>query len=102
MLYLIAQYFYDSYMGGLCVMDWYDILIGVALLIAAIVIIGIILLQEGRRQGIAGAISGGADTFLSKSKAHSLSEKLRRLTKYIALIFILLVIAANVVCILLK
>ena len=88
-------------MGGLCVMAWYDILIGAALLIAAIVIIGIILLQEGRRQGIAGAISGGADTFLSKSKAHSLSEKLRRLTKYVALIFILLVIAANVVCILL-
>ncbi|MBR4867639.1 MAG: preprotein translocase subunit SecG [Clostridia bacterium] len=82
-------------------MAWYDILIGAALLIAAIVIIGIILLQEGRRQGIAGAISGGADTFLSKSKAHSLSEKLRRLTKYVALIFILLVIAANVVCILL-
>ncbi|MBQ6818631.1 MAG: preprotein translocase subunit SecG [Clostridia bacterium] len=82
-------------------MEWYDILIGVALLIAAIVIIGIILLQEGRRQGIAGAISGGADTFLSKSKAHSLSEKLRRATKYVALIFILLVIAANVICILL-
>ncbi len=82
-------------------MEWYDILIGVALLIAAIVIIGIILLQEGRRQGIAGAISGGADTFLSKSKAHSLSEKLRRATKYVALIFILLVVAANVVCILL-
>lgn len=82
-------------------MEWYDILIGAALLIAAIVIIGIILLQEGRRQGIAGAISGGADTFLSKSKAHSLSEKLRRATKYVALIFILLVIAANVICILL-
>ena len=55
-------------------MAWYDILIGAALLISAIVIIGIILLQEGRRQGIAGAISGGADTFLSKSKAHSLSK----------------------------
>ncbi len=82
-------------------MAWYDILIGVALLLSAIVIIGVILLQEGRRQGIAGAISGGADTFLSKSKAHSVSEKLRRLTKYIALVFILLVIAANAVCILL-
>ena len=82
-------------------MEWYDIIIGVALLLSAIVIIGVILLQEGRRQGIAGAISGGADTFLSKSKAHSVSEKLRRLTKYIALVFILLVVAANAVCILL-
>lgn len=81
-------------------MQWYEILLGVALLLAAIVIIGIILLQEGRRQGIAGAISGGADTFLSKSKAHSLSEKLRSMTKYIALVFILLVIAVSVISLL--
>ena len=81
-------------------MALYEILIGVALLLSAFIIIGVILLQEGRRQGIAGAISGGADTFLSKSKAHSLSEKLRRATKYIAIIFCLLVIAANVISIL--
>ncbi|MBR3844918.1 MAG: preprotein translocase subunit SecG [Clostridia bacterium] len=81
-------------------MAWYEILIGVLLLLSALVIIAIILLQEGRRQGIAGAVSGGADTFLSKSKAHSLSAKLRRITKYIAIIFILAVIAANAVSIL--
>ncbi len=81
-------------------MAWYEILIGALLLISALVIIAVILLQEGRRQGIAGAISGGADTFLSKSKAHSLSAKLRRLTKYIAIIFILAVIATNAISIL--
>ncbi len=81
-------------------MAWYEILIGALLLIAALVIIAVILLQEGRRQGIAGAISGGADTFLSKSKAHSLSAKLRRITKYIAIIFILAVIATNAISIL--
>ena len=81
-------------------MAWYEILIGVALLLAAFVIIGVILLQEGRRQGIAGAISGGADTFLSKAKAHSLSDKLRHATKYVAIVFVLLVIAANAVSLL--
>ncbi len=81
-------------------MAWYEILIGALLLISALVIIAVILLQEGRRQGIAGAISGGADTFLSKSKAHSLSAKLRRITKYIAIIFILAVIATNAISIL--
>ena len=81
-------------------MAWYEILIGVLLLLSALVIIAIILLQEGRRQGIAGAVSGGADTFLSKSKAHSLSAKLRRITKYIAIIFILAVIATNAISIL--
>ncbi len=81
-------------------MAWYEIVIGALLLISALVIIAVILLQEGRRQGIAGAISGGADTFLSKSKAHSLSAKLRRITKYIAIIFILAVIATNAISIL--
>ena len=76
-----------------------EIIVGSLLLIFALVIIGVILLQEGRRQGIAGAISGGAETFLSKGKAHSLSAKLRRLTKYIAIIFVLAVIAANVIAI---
>ena len=81
-------------------MAWYEIVIGALLLISALVIIAVILLQEGRRQGIAGAISGGADTFLSKSKAHSLSAKLRRITKYIAIIFILAVVATNAISIL--
>ncbi len=78
-------------------MQWYEIVLGAALILFAVIIIGIILLQEGRRQGIAGAISGGAETFLSKSKARSISEKLRRVTKYVAIIFMLLVIAVAVV-----
>lgn len=78
-------------------MMWYELVLGVALLLFAVIIIGIILLQEGRRQGIAGAISGGAETFLSKSKARSVSEKLRRITKYVAIVFMLLVVAATVI-----
>ncbi len=78
-------------------MMWYELVLGVALLLFAVIIIGIILLQEGRRQGIAGAISGGAETFLSKSKARSVSEKLRRITKYVAIVFILLVVASTVI-----
>ncbi len=78
-------------------MMWYEVVLGVALLLFAVIIIGIILLQEGRRQGIAGAISGGAETFLSKSKARSVSDKLRRITKYVAIIFMLLVVAATVI-----
>ena len=81
-------------------MAWYEIILAIALLIFALVIIAVVLLQEGRRYGIAGAISGGADTFLSKNKARTLSAKLQRLTKYIAIVFILLVIASTVVSVL--
>ena len=79
-----------------------EILLGAFLIIFALVIIAVILLQEGRRSGVAGAVSGGADTFLSKNKAHTLSSKLQRITKYITIIFMLLVIAADVISILSK
>ena len=81
-------------------MPWYEIVLGIALLLCALLIIAIIILQEGRRSGIAGAISGGADTFLSKNKARTLSAKLQRITKYVAAIFIVLVILSTVLSIL--
>ena len=80
-------------------MSWYEYVVGALLLIFALIIIAVILLQEGKRSGVAGAVSGGADTFLSKNKAHTLSAKLQKLTKYIAIIFILLVIAVDVISI---
>ena len=62
----------------------------------------IVLMQSGKSAGLSGSISGGADTFLSKNKAHTLSAKLQRVTKYITIIFMLLVIAADVISILSK
>lgn len=79
-----------------------EIILGALLIIFALIIIAVILLQEGRRSGIAGAVSGGADTFLSKNKAHTLSAKLQKITKYIAIIFILLVVAVDIISILSK
>ena len=77
-----------------------EIILGVLLILFALVIIAVILLQEGRRSGVAGAVSGGADTFLSKNKAHTLSAKLQKITKYITIVFMLLVIAADVISVL--
>ncbi len=76
-----------------------NIILGAALIVVSLIIIAVILLQEGRRAGISGAISGGADTFLSKNKARSLDAFLSRWTKYVAILFFVIVIAANVVAI---
>lgn len=73
-----------------------EIIVGSLIIILAIVIIAAILLQEGRRAGINGAISGGADTFLSKNKARSVDAFLARWTKYIAIAFMILVVIAFV------
>ncbi|MBQ2422625.1 MAG: preprotein translocase subunit SecG [Clostridia bacterium] len=73
-----------------------EIIVGSLIIIFAIVIIAAILLQEGRRAGINGAISGGADTFLSKNKARSVDAFLARWTKVIAIVFMILVVIAFV------
>lgn len=82
-------------------MVW-QIILGVLLLIASIIVVAVVLLQQGHRSGINGAISGGADTFLSKTKARTLDATLARITKYIAIGFFVIVLAANVVFALVK
>lgn len=72
------------------------IIIGSLVLLLSLVVTAVILLQQGHRQGINGAISGGADTFLSKTKARTLDAKLSRFTKFIAIAFVVLVFVANV------
>ena len=72
-----------------------EIVLGALILVASIIIIAVILLQEGRRAGISGVISGGTDTFLSKNKAKTFEAFLAKWTKVVAIVFFLLVIAAN-------
>ena len=74
-----------------------EIILGALVLIASLILIFVIILQEGHRQGINGAISGGADTFLSKNKARTVDAFLSKWTKFIAIAFFVLVIAAIVV-----
>ncbi len=83
-------------------MFWYDYAIGGVLIVLSLVIIAVILLQEGRRKGLSGAIAGGADTFLSKGKARAVDAVLARWTKYIAILFIVLVLVCFVLSIALK
>lgn len=77
-------------------MVWY-IILGVLVLLASLLVIAVVLLQQGHRSGINGAISGGADTFLSKTKARTLDATLARITKYIAIGFFVLILLANLV-----
>lgn len=74
-----------------------EIIIGILMLIVSLIIIAVVLLQEGRRAGINGAISGGADTFLSKNKARTFDAFLSRWTKYIAIAFFVLAVVANII-----
>lgn len=74
-----------------------EIIIGILVILVSLAIIFAVLFQQGRRAGINGAISGGADTFLSKNKARTADAVLARWTKYIAIAFFVLAIVANII-----
>ena len=78
-------------------MNVWEIILGIVMIIVSLIIIGVVLLQQGHRAGINGAVSGGADTFLSKNKARTADALLARLTKWVALAFFILAVVANVI-----
>lgn len=57
----------------------------------------IVLMQSGKSAGLSGAISGGAETFMSKGKAKTLDAKLAKMTKWFGLAFVLLTLALTVI-----
>ena len=72
-----------------------ETVIGAIILLLSVIVIFVVIMQEGHRSGINGAISGGADTFLSKNKARTVDAFLARWTKWLAVLFFILAIAAN-------
>ena len=72
-----------------------QMILGIAMILLSLIIIGVVLLQQGHRSGVNGVISGAADTFLSKIKARTVNAKLARFTKYGVILFFVLSIIAN-------
>ena len=58
--------------------------------VLSLALIAVVMLQSGKSAGLSGAIAGGADTFLSKNKAKSLDAKLAKMTKWVAIGFMVL------------
>lgn len=73
------------------------IILTVILAIACLFLICVVLLQSGKSSGVAGALSGNSDTFLSKNKANSWDGRLARITKWVAFVFMFLVLILNLI-----
>ena len=58
--------------------------------LCGLVLIAVVMLQSGKSAGLSGAISGAADTFLSKNKAKSVDAKLAKMTKWVAILWVVL------------
>ncbi|MBP3655042.1 MAG: preprotein translocase subunit SecG [Oscillospiraceae bacterium] len=65
--------------------------------LCCIVIIAVVMLQSGKSAGLSGAISGGAETFMSSGQAKSMDAKLSKATPWLALVFVLLTLVLNLI-----
>lgn len=66
------------------------ILLTVIYVIFCLFLVAVVLLQSGKSAGLSGAISGAADTFLSKNKAKTWDARLAKMTKWVAVAFMVL------------
>ncbi len=73
-----------------------EYIIGSVLILFSLIIILVVLLQEGRQANV-GVISGAADSFMDKGAAKSLDQKLSKWTKVIAVAFFAVVLAGMLV-----
>ena len=65
--------------------------------ICGLILIAVVMLQSGKSAGLSGAIAGGADTFLSKNKAKSVDAKLAKMTKWVAILWVVLTLVLCIV-----
>ena len=73
-----------------------EYVIGSIIIVFALVMIAVVLLQEGRQSNM-GAISGSTDSFMDKGRSRTLDAILARCTKWLAIIFFVLVLVGMLV-----
>ena len=67
-----------------------QIIMSIVYFIISLGLIAIVMLQSGKSAGLSGAIGGGADTFLSKNKATSADARMAKMTKWVAIVFMVI------------
>lgn len=76
-------------------MSTIDLIGGIFLIIFAVFLILVILLQESSNARLSGTISGGADSFFGKNKGRTFDARLHRLTRLVAILFIVVTVAVQ-------
>lgn len=75
-------------------MEALRIVIQIIFIILCIALTVLVLMQEGKSAGL-GAISGAAETYWGKNKGRSMEGKLVKITKYLAIGFMVLAVILN-------
>jgi len=67
----------------------------ILLAIVSIALIIVVLLQSGKSPGLSGAIGGGAEHLLGKTKARGIDALLNKITVVLAVLFIILTLVVG-------
>ncbi len=70
------------------------LILTIVFIIVSVALSAIVLLQEGKSAGL-GAISGAAETYWGKNKGRSMEGALVKITRYLAIGFMILAIVLN-------
>ena len=73
-----------------------EYIIGSVIIVFSLIIIAVVLLQEGRESNL-GTIAGAADSFFEKGRAKTVDAFLAKWTKVLAIIFFVLVLAGMLI-----
>ncbi len=76
-------------------MEVLKIVLTVVYIIVSIALVILVLMQEGKSAGL-GSISGAAETYWGKNKGRSMDGMLVKITKWLAIAFILLSVVLNI------
>lgn len=71
------------------------IIVTIVFILICIALTVLVLMQEGKSAGL-GAISGAAETYWGKNKAHSMEGMMVKITKYLAIAFIVIAAILNI------
>lgn len=87
--------------GFVIIMNPFEVIAGVLMLLASVMLIFIVLSQESKGQGLSGVITG-TEMMSNESRARSKEARMSRATKVVAIVFFALTIATNVISLLVK
>ncbi len=75
-------------------MGYFKLILMIIFALVSIVLTAIVLMQEGKQQGL-GTISGAAESYWGKNKGRSMEGALEKLTKILAVVFMVLALVLN-------
>lgn len=75
-------------------MEIIRIILTVIFMLVCVALVILVLMQEGKSAGL-GVISGAAETYWGKNKGRSMEGKLVKITKYLAIAFIVIALILN-------